>query len=128
MILVVLVFVGIAIARAVIALRPLSPATGRLTGPLEAVGNPGDVAPRPLSGTVTAETSGRGFRTFPVGTDGRFTVHPVVGTYTVSGLSPQFEGGKAECHATEPVTVTVTKGITSRVNSRLSGEIVGYRY
>ena len=113
MILVVLVVVGIAIARAVIALTPLSPATGRLTGTLQAVGSPGDVAPRPLSGTVTAETSGRGFRTFPVGTDGRFTVHPVVGTYTVSGLSPQFEGGKAECHATEPVTVT--KDVTSRV-------------
>ncbi len=40
-------------------------------------------------------------------------MHPVVGTYTVSGLSPQFEGGKAECHATEPVTVTT--GVTSRV-------------
>lgn len=94
-------------------LAPLSPATVTLSGTFQAVGSPGDVALRPLSGTVTAETSGRGFRTFPVGTEGRFTVHPVVGTYTVSGLSPQFEGGKAECHATEPVTVT--KGVTSRV-------------
>lgn len=51
--------------------------------------------------------------TFPVGTDCRFTVHPVVGTYTVSGLNPKFEGGKAECHATE--SVTVTKGVTSRI-------------
>jgi hypothetical protein len=113
LILVVSAFVGMAIARAVIALTPLSPATGRLTGSLQAVGSPGDVALRPFSGTVTAETSGRGFRTSPVGTDGRFTVHPVVGTHTVSVLSPQFEDGKAECHATEPVTVT--KGVTSRV-------------
>ena len=115
MILIVLVFVGIAIARAIIALTPLSPATGTLTGTLQAVDSPGDLAPRPLSGTVTAETARRGFMTFPVGTGGRFTVHPVVGPYTVSRLSPQFEGGKAECHATEPVTVTVTKDVTSRV-------------
>jgi hypothetical protein len=94
-------------------LAPLSPATVTLSGTFQAVGSPGDVAPRLLSGTVTAETSGRGLMTFPVGTDGRLTVHPVVGTCAVSGLSPQFERDKAECHATGPVTVT--KGVTSRV-------------
>jgi hypothetical protein len=103
------VVVGIALARAVIALTPLSPATGTL----QAVDSHGDVVPRFLSGTVPAETSGSGFMIFPVGTDGRFTVHPVIGTYTVSGLSPQFERDKAEGHAIEPVTVT--KGVTSRV-------------
>jgi hypothetical protein len=113
LILAALVVIGIVVAIAVNALSPPSPATGTLTGTLQALGGPGGAGPRPLSGTITAKTSGKGILTSPVGADGRFTVHPVVGTYTVSGSSPQFEDGKAECHASEPVTVT--KDVTSRV-------------
>jgi hypothetical protein len=51
---------------------------------------------------------------FSVGANGRFKVQTGVGTYTVSGQSPQYEGGKATCHAEEPVTVS--KGVTSAVN------------
>jgi hypothetical protein len=113
LILVALVAIGIVLAVAVNRLSPLSPATGTLTGTLQAVGGPGGGSPRPLSGTITAKTSGKGILTSPVGADGQFTVYPAVGTYTVSGSSPQFQDGKAECHATAPVTVT--KDVTSRV-------------
>ena len=47
------------------------------------------------------------------GTNGRFSVPVAVGTYTVTGRSPQYEGGTADCQAPGPVTIT--KGVTSRV-------------
>ena len=66
---------------------------------------PSGTGPRPLSGTITATTANRGVLTLSVGTSGRFTVHPVVGTYTFTATSPQYEGGKGTCRASGPVTV-----------------------
>ncbi|MGH9091938.1 MAG: hypothetical protein ACRDZR_11265 [Acidimicrobiales bacterium] len=114
MIVLVVVAIGIGVALGVGNLLPLSPATGTLTGTFEAAGGPSGTGSRALSGTITAKTSGRGILGFPVGVNGRFTVHSVVvGTYTVSGRSPEYEGGIAICHASGPVTVS--KGVTSRV-------------
>jgi hypothetical protein len=45
--------------------------------------------------------------------NGRFSASLPVGTYTVSGRSPKFEGGGGECRAPGPVTVT--NDVTSRV-------------
>ncbi|MGH9091985.1 MAG: hypothetical protein ACRDZR_11505 [Acidimicrobiales bacterium] len=116
MIVLVVVAIGIGVALGVRNLLPLSPATGTLTGTFQAAGGPSGAGPRALSGTITAKTSGRGVLSFPVGADGRFTVHSVVvGAYTVSGRSPQYEGGKATCHATGPVTVTKDRTSTVKV-------------
>ena len=85
--------------------------TGTLTGTLQAVGGPPDAGPRALSGEVTLhESNGRG-DVITVGANGRFSLPVAVGKYTVSGRSPQYGGGTAECHAPGPVTVT--KGVTS---------------
>lgn len=48
-----------------------------------------------------------------VGANGRFSEPVPVGKYTVSGRSPQYEGGTGVCRASGPVTVT--KGLASKV-------------
>lgn len=90
-----------------------SPATGTLTGTLQAVGGPAGVGPRALSGRVTLHGPTWRIYTITLGANGRFSIHPAVGTYAVSGRSPQYEGGTADCHAPGPVTVT--RGGTSGV-------------
>ena len=87
--------------------------TGTLTGTLQAVGGPSGAGPRALSGQVTAQRSNGARDIISVGANGRFSVPVPVGTYTVSGQSPQYEGGTADCKASGPVTVT--KGLTSSV-------------
>jgi hypothetical protein len=86
--------------------------TGTLTGTLQAVGGPAG-GPRALSGQVTLHGSGGNIAAVTVGSTGRFSVPVTVGTYTVSGRSPQYEGGTADCKASGPVTVS--KGVTSSV-------------
>jgi hypothetical protein len=91
---------------------PPGPA-GTLTGMLQAVGNsPGDGL-RALSGQVTLHGSSGHISGITVGASGRFSVPVTVGTYTVTGQSPQYEGGTAVCRAPGPIVVT--KGVTSRV-------------
>ena len=87
--------------------------TGTLTGTLQSVGGPSGVGPRALSGQVTLHGSNGRRSIISVGANGRFSVPVPVGTYTVSGQSPQYEGGAADCKASGPVTVT--KGLTSSV-------------
>jgi hypothetical protein len=87
--------------------------TGTVTGTLQAVGGPSGAGPRGLSGQVTLHRSNGARAIINVGANGRFSVPASVGTYTVSGQSPQYEGGTAECKASGPVTVT--KGVTSNV-------------
>ena len=87
--------------------------TGTLTGTFQAVGGPSGASPRALSGQVTAQRSNGARDIISVGANGRFSVPVPVGTYTVSGQSPQYEGGTADCKASGPVTVT--KGLTSSV-------------
>jgi hypothetical protein len=87
--------------------------TGTLTGTLQAVGGPSGAGPRALSGQVTLHGSNGRKAIISVGANGRFSAPVSVGTYTVSGQSPQYEGGAADCKASGPVTVT--KGLTSRV-------------
>lgn len=87
--------------------------TGTLTGTLQAVGGPSGAGPRALSGQVTLRRSNGARAIISVGVNGRFSVPASVGTYTVSGRSPKYEGGTADCKASGPVTVT--KGVTSSV-------------
>jgi hypothetical protein len=82
--------------------------TGTVTGSFEMVGGPvtlsGTTPSHPLSGTVTA-TSGGVTRHASAGTDGAFTLVVPVGTYTLSGTSPQMDSGQSSCTAASPVTV-----------------------
>ncbi len=105
--------VAVTVAGMSLAACSSSPTTGTLTGTLEAVGGPAGVGPRPLSGQVTFHGSTGRIYTITPGANGRFSIHPAVGTYTVSGRSSQFEGGTGDCQASGPVTVT--KGSTSSV-------------
>ena len=59
--------------------------TGTVTGSLQAVGGPGSVGPRALSGQVTLHGSSGHIVGITVGKSGRFSVPVPVGTYTVSG-------------------------------------------
>ena len=87
--------------------------TGTLTGTLQAVGGPPGDGPRALGGQITLHGPGGHLTGITVGADGRFSLPVGVGKYTVSGQSPQYQGGTADCHAPGPVTVA--KGVTSRV-------------
>jgi hypothetical protein len=87
--------------------------TGTLTGTLQGAGGPPGDGPRSLNGRITLYGSGGHITDISVGANGRFSVPITVGTYTVSGNSPRYEGGSAQCHAAGPVTVT--KGATSNV-------------
>lgn len=88
--------------------------TGTLTGTLQAVGGPSGAGPRVLTGQITLSgRSGTSKTLITVGADGRFSVPVTVGTYIVTGESPQYEGGTAICRASGPVTVT--KDVTSTV-------------
>jgi hypothetical protein len=87
--------------------------TGTLTGTLQAVsGYPGG-GPKALSGQIILHGSGEHITGITVGANGRFSAPVPVGTYTVSGESPQFKGGSAACHASG--TLTVTKDVTTKV-------------
>ncbi len=91
---------------------PLGP-TGTLTGTLQAVGGLSGAGPRALSGQITLHGSSGHITGITVAANGRFSAPVPVGKYTVSGQSPQYKGGTADCHASGPVTVT--KGVTSSV-------------
>jgi hypothetical protein len=87
--------------------------TGTLTGMIQAVGGPSGAGPRALSGQVTLHGPNGHITSMTVAANGRFSAPVPVGKYTVSGQSPQYQGGTADCRASGPVTVT--QGVTSRV-------------
>jgi len=90
-----------------------SGSTGTLTGTFQAVGGPSGTGPRALTGQITLHESNGDKFSIAVGASGRFSVPAAVGTYTVTGRSPQYEGGTADCQASGPVTVA--EGATTSV-------------
>ena len=87
--------------------------TGTLTGTLQAVGGRPGAGPRALAGQVTLYGANGTKFSITARANGRFSLPVTVGTYTVTGRSPQYKGGTADCQAPGPVTVT--KGVTSTV-------------
>jgi hypothetical protein len=70
------------------------------------VGGPAPGINKPVAGTVVAtSTTGRRCKV-AVGPDGTFTMHVVPGTYTFTGESPSFGGGKYRCTNGAPVKLT----------------------
>jgi hypothetical protein len=87
--------------------------TGTIDGRLLAFGGIStSLKGQPLAGHVKAMSSkGKSFAT-AVSKDGIFVLHVPMGTYSLSGSSPQFGGGRYECLGRIKVTVsmgTVTK-------------------
>ncbi len=92
--------------------QPETAATGTVSGHLFAVGGLVNQT-RPLSGVVFV--SGRGNMFVPagpgrftgaVGSDGEYVVTVPAGRYSVTGRSPQFNGGRTTCFARGPVIVS----------------------
>jgi hypothetical protein len=111
------VFSVLAVAAAGVALASCAspPARGTLDGAFQEMGGGGaaGTTPRALPGDITIHGTNGNTGVITVGGNGRFSVDPPVGTYTVSGRSPQYAGGSADCQAAGPVTVR--EGVTSRV-------------
>ncbi len=113
-VLAVLVVVAVAVRLANFG-SPNSPQgpTGTLTGALQVEGGPPGAGPRPLAGQVTLHGPDGHLTDISVGANGRFSLPVAVGTYTVSGQSPQYQAGNATCHAGK--SVIVTNGLTTHV-------------
>jgi hypothetical protein len=85
-----------------------------VTGALRMVGGPSRAKIVPVSGIVTADLvttgpmptgpTGSGCHTTAKG-DGRFSLVLGPGSYVISGRSPQFDGGTADCNAEKNVVV-----------------------
>lgn len=81
---------------------------GTVTGTLRAVGGSSGASPQALAGEIILQGPNGKF-SFDAGVSASVPV----GTYTVTGRSPQYEGGNADCTASAPVIVT--KGVKSSV-------------
>ena len=95
------------------ASSPVSPSSSppagnaTLTGLLLAVGGAPPGSPRLLPGSVTI--TGPVTQHVVVGTDGKYQAVLPVGTYTVTGTSPQFNDGATNCRIAG-ATVTLKPG------------------
>jgi hypothetical protein len=83
---------------------------GTIAGTLREIGGRPPGLNRTISGTVSFEGTGE---SAAASTGGTFSVDVAVGTYTVTGTSPQYQGGLAQCHADAPVVVR--RGHTTKV-------------
>lgn len=92
-----------------------SPARGTLTGHLYMVGGPPPGTARLVDGTVVAAgPSGR--HSVTVASDGeRFTMPLAVGTYTVTGTSPQDNDSRSQCAADMPAVIRRDQASTADV-------------
>jgi len=104
-----------AIAVAAVALSAVAgcsggpaPSTGTVTGYLQMVGGPATLAGGTPSfrvpGTITA-VSPHGTQHGPAAKNGAFTLVLPVGTYTLTGTSPQYNSGQGRCIAVSKVVI-----------------------
>jgi hypothetical protein len=87
--------------------------TSVVQGMLEAVGGVAPGTPRPLKGSITLRDSDGTVFIATAGSNGVFLVRVPIGTYAITGRSPFYDSGNADCLSSGPVTVTV--GATIRV-------------
>jgi len=113
-----------AIAAAAVALTAVAgcsggpaPSTGTVTGYLEMAGGPATLAGGTPSfrvpGTITA-VSARDTQHGPAAKNGAFTLVLPVGTYTLTGTSPQYNSGQGRCIATGRVVIRA--GVITRAD------------
>jgi hypothetical protein len=81
--------------------------TGVVQGTLEAVGGPAPGTARPLKGSIALrDTDGAEFPA-TAASDGAFQIRVPIGIYAISGRSPVYESGVADCLSSGPATLTV---------------------
>src|SRR5262249_31184294 len=95
--------VSVATALAGCGTAPSGP-TGKVTGHLEMIGGPAPGIMLRVPGTVTAVSPGR-TQQASAGKDGLFTLVLPAGRYALTGISPQYNDGRAPCVAATPVVV-----------------------
>lgn len=78
--------------------------TGTVTGHLVMAGGPAPGVTVRVPGTITASSASRTHQA-SAAADGAFTLVLPAGSYTLSGISPQYNDGRAECVAAAPVVV-----------------------
>ena len=77
---------------------------GTMAAQLRAVGGPANVAPRALAGVVSLRSAARSCD-FVLAQATETTIGIEPGTYEVTGRSPEFQGGNAECRADQAANV-----------------------
>jgi hypothetical protein len=80
--------------------------TGTIRGQLLLSGGPPPVQKRPTNGNVEATGSGRNTYATTVSQNGQFVLHLPAGTYSLTGSSPNYDGGKGECFGSKKFTVS----------------------
>jgi hypothetical protein len=86
-----------------------------VTGQLLITGGPAPGTARPSDGEVTARVVGGGSYSTSVPSSGKFILQLPVGSYILSGASPQFGNGHYHCFAPRTVTILKDKAIQQDV-------------
>lgn len=94
---------------------PGTAADGVIHGRLLAVGGPPGISPRPLPGKVKAVGAGSTSHVATVTADGSFRINVAPGTYALTGTSPLYDSGHAQCRAQQPVRVSAGEAVTADV-------------
>jgi hypothetical protein len=90
--------------------------TGTMKGQLFISGGPSPGQNRPTNGNVEATGRGRNTYSTAVSENGQFVLHLPTGTYSLTGSSPNFDGGKGKCLGPDKITVSESQTIRANVN------------
>lgn len=90
-----------------------APASGLVRGRLELVGGLSGTQPDPVAGTITFTGADGSVATTDVDDKGTFAIGLSPGTYTLTGTSSAFEGGKGTCRTDPPTTTVKADGDTT---------------
>ena len=90
--------------------------TGTIRGELLISGGAAPGMDQPTNGNV--EATGKGGVTYStaVSGNGQFVLHLAMGTYSLAGTSPNFDGGKGRCLGPDKITVSKNKITKANVN------------
>jgi len=103
-----LTFLSAAVAALTLVGCASTPPTGFVSGRLQGVGGPAPGTPRPIGGKVTVLSPNGKSYSAKVEADGQFLIQVPVGSYIVTGHSPQYESGQSLCfQAGIPIKVNV---------------------
>jgi|ERR1035438_3503152 hypothetical protein len=86
---------------------------GSIEGRLSISGGPAPGTDKPTSGNVKAIDKRGATTSTAANGKGQYMLHIEVGTYSLSGTSPNFDGGKIKCHALSKVTVSKDRTTTA---------------
>jgi hypothetical protein len=92
---------------------------GTIAGVLQLSGGPAPGTARPVSGTATIVATGGLSRTVAVGSNGRFSLRVAIGSYAITGRTPDFviNGSEGTCNGfPTPVDVVASQTATVTVD------------